>query len=66
MPPTLPLEDIADLPMENGPKLPTQLTKDGPCEPPLAFRLGPGRTIRGRVVDTNGRSVAGARVSPKS
>jgi hypothetical protein len=42
-----------------------QLAKDGPCEPPLVFRLGPGRTIRGRVVDTKGRPVVGARVTPE-
>jgi hypothetical protein len=42
-----------------------QLAKDGPCEPPLVFCLGPGRTIRGRVRDTKGRPIAGARVTPE-
>ena len=42
-----------------------QLAKDGPCEPPMEFRLGQGRTIRGRVVDVKGRPIAGAQVTPE-
>ena len=43
----------------------TQIAKDGPCKPALVFRLGPGRTIQGRVVDTRGRPIAGASVTPE-
>lgn len=42
----------------------TQLARDGPCEPPLVFRLAPGRTIVGRVVDGRGRPVAGVTIAP--
>ena len=38
-----------------------QIARDGPCEPPLVLRLGPGRTIRGRVLDATGRPIVGAR-----
>ncbi len=31
--------------------------------PPVEFRLGPGRTIRGRIVDSQGRPIAAASVS---
>ncbi len=31
--------------------------------PPIEFRLGPGRTIRGRVLDSQGRPLANAHVS---
>jgi hypothetical protein len=37
-----------------------QATREVPCEPPLAFRLAPGRVIEGRIVDVNGRPIAGA------
>ncbi len=50
----------ADLPADA-----TQLAKDGPCKPPLVFRLGPGRTIRGRVVDSKRRPIAGASITPE-
>ena len=42
-----------------------QIARDGPCEPPLVLRLGPGRTIRGRVLDNTGRPIVGARVIPE-
>ncbi len=42
-----------------------QIARDGPCEPPLVLRLGPGRTIRGRVLDATGRPIVGARVTPE-
>jgi hypothetical protein len=42
-----------------------QIARDGHCEPPLVLRLGPGRTIRGRVVDNTGRPIVGARVTPE-
>ena len=32
----------------------TQLEKNGECRPPLEFKLAPGRTVRGRVVDHKG------------
>ena len=34
-----------------------------PGLPPVEFRLGPGRTIRGRVLDDRGRPVSGATVA---
>ncbi len=34
-----------------------------PDLPPVEFRLGPGRTIRGRVIDDRGRPVPGATVA---
>ena len=40
-----------------------QPEKEGPCTPPLEIRLGPGYTIRGRVIDTRERPIAGARVT---
>ncbi len=42
-----------------------QVAKTGPSDPPLVIHLGPGRTIRGRVVAHDGRPVAGARVTPE-
>ncbi len=42
-----------------------QIARDGPCEPPLVLRLEPGRTIRGRVLDTRGRPIVGARITPE-
>jgi protocatechuate 3,4-dioxygenase beta subunit len=35
----------------------------GPGAAPVEFRLGPGRTVRGRLVDQQGRPVAGAFVA---
>ena len=58
--PTPPVALPADLPADA-----TQLAKDGPCEPPLVIRLGPGRTIRGRVVDSKRRPIAGASIIPE-
>ncbi|MHB1555873.1 MAG: carboxypeptidase-like regulatory domain-containing protein [Isosphaeraceae bacterium] len=42
-----------------------QVARAGPSNPPLVIRLGPGRTIRGRVVDATGRPIAGARIMPE-
>lgn len=42
-----------------------QLAKAGSSNPPLVIRLGPGRTIRGRVVTPDGRPVARARITPE-
>jgi hypothetical protein len=42
-----------------------QLSKAGPCTPPLVFRLSKGRSIRGRVVDGNGKPAVGAIVIPE-
>ena len=42
-----------------------QLTKEGPSTPPLLFRLGPGRTIHARVIETTGKPVVRATVIPE-
>ncbi len=42
-----------------------QLGKVGPCSPPLVIRLGAGRSIRGLVVDGNGKPVVGGIVIPE-
>ncbi len=42
-----------------------QVAKTGPGDPPLVIHLGPGRTIRGRVVAHDGRPVARARITPE-
>ena len=39
-----------------------KLVRIGPDLEPITFRLAPERTLRGRVLDRNGRAVVGARV----
>ena len=38
----------------------------GPGPPPVEFRLGPGHTIRGRIVDAHDKPIAGHRSVPTS
>ncbi len=42
-----------------------QVNKAGPCTPSFVFRLSKGRSIRGRVVDGDGKPVVGAIVIPE-